>query len=272
MVKTFRSSTKCSIFAIKRVKNQKKWKKDEDELLISLAKKYNERNWKEIASYYANKNPLQCFSRYKRIRPGIKKGTWKKDEDAKIIDLVRKYGCSWSKISKEFKTRNGKQIRDRYLNVLDPNINKERFTYEEDLSLVKLFYVHGPKWAFIAKYFPYRTADMVKNRFHSSIKKRINTSFPSYSNESELNANNFFTQSLASINQDKDEIEKYDITLSEKILNEIEFNSSTISMNDEINFNEGNRPFDIQFFEEQYKMNEINSSEFSWALENYPIN
>ena len=161
------------IFTIRKIKNQKKWTREEDELLISLAEQYNEKHWKEISKRFMKKNSLQCFSRYKRIRPGIVKGSWKKEEDLKIIDLVSKYGKSWSKISKLLGTRNGKQIRDRFINVLDPEIRKGKFTEEEDLKLVALFKQYGPKWATIAKYYPNRTADMIKNRFHSSIKKKL---------------------------------------------------------------------------------------------------
>jgi len=161
------------IFTIKKIKNQKKWTREEDELLIALAEKYQEKHWKEISKKFTKKNSLQCFSRYKRIRPGIVKGSWKKDEDRKIEELVFKYGKSWSKISKLLGTRNGKQIRDRFINVLDPEIRKGKFTKEEDSKLVVLFKQHGPKWATIAKYYPNRTADMIKNRFHSSIKKKL---------------------------------------------------------------------------------------------------
>src|SRR3569833_2032516 len=88
------------VFEIKKIKNQKKWTKEEDELLIDLAAQYKEKHWKEISENFIRKNALQCFSRYKRIRPGIVKGSWKKEEDNKIIELVNKYGKSWSKISK----------------------------------------------------------------------------------------------------------------------------------------------------------------------------
>ena len=161
------------IFSIRKVKNQKKWTRDEDELLISLAEKYNEKHWKEISKMFVNKNSLQCFSRYKRIRPGIIKGSWKKEEDQDILKLVHKYGKAWSKISKMLNTRNGKQIRDRFINVLDPEIRKGKFTEEEDQKLVDLFQKFGPKWATISKFYPNRTADMIKNRFHSSIKKKL---------------------------------------------------------------------------------------------------
>lgn len=161
------------IFSIRKVKNQKKWNKEEDQLLLDLAQKYNERNWKEISLHFHKKNPLQCFSRYKRIRPGIHKGAWTKEEDQQIIHLVKKYGTSWSRISKEMQSRNGKQIRDRYINVLDPFINKDKFTIEEDAKIVELYNKIGSKWSIIAKYFLHRTADMIKNRYYSSIKKKF---------------------------------------------------------------------------------------------------
>jgi myb proto-oncogene protein len=161
------------VFSIRKVKNQKKWTREEDELLIRLAEKYNEKHWKEISKKFAKKNSLQCFSRYKRIRPGIVKGSWKKEEDHAIVELVNKYGKSWSKISKILGTRNGKQIRDRFINVLDPEIKKGKFTEDEDRKLIMLFNQYGSKWATISKYYPNRTADMIKNRFHSSIKKKL---------------------------------------------------------------------------------------------------
>ena len=164
---------KQKIFKIKKVINQKKWSKEEDEKLIQVVTSHNGKKWKEIASNFHNKTPLQCFSRYKRIRPGIFKGTWKKEEDNLILSLINKYGTSWSKISKIIKTRNGKQIRDRYLNVLSPNINKKKFTIEEDILLLELYAKYGPKWSIIHTHFKDRTTDMIKNRFHSSLKKRF---------------------------------------------------------------------------------------------------
>lgn len=161
------------IFQIRKIKNQKKWTREEDEMLISLADQFREKQWKEISKRFSNKNSLQCFSRYKRIRPGIVKGSWKKEEDLQIIELVLRHGKAWSKISKILGTRNGKQIRDRFINVLDPDIRKGKFTEEEDRKLVALFKQFGPKWATIAKQYPNRTADMIKNRFHSSIKKKL---------------------------------------------------------------------------------------------------
>jgi myb proto-oncogene protein len=159
------------IFQIIKIKNKKKWTREEDILLIKLAEQHREKHWKDISKHFVNKNALQCFSRYKRIRPGIVKGAWSREEDEKIMKLVQIYGKAWSKISKVLVTRNGKQIRDRFINVLDPEIKKGKFTEEEDNTLISLYMHYGPKWATIAKHFLNRTADMIKNRFHSSIKK-----------------------------------------------------------------------------------------------------
>ena len=121
---------------------------------------------------FINKSPLQCFSRFKRIKPGMNKGTWSKEEDEILLKLIKKYGKNWSKISKEFSKRNGKQIRDRYINVLSPNINRKKFNYEEDMQIIQLYKQFGPKWSTIKKFFHNRTTDMIKNRFYSSIKKK----------------------------------------------------------------------------------------------------
>jgi hypothetical protein len=154
-----------------KIRNKKKWTREEDSKLIYLAQRFHERHWKEISKHFSNKNSLQCFSRYKRIKPGIIKGAWTQEEDNLILELVQTYGKVWSKISKMMKSRNGKQIRDRFINILDPEIKKGKFTDEEDDKLIKLYMKNGPRWAYISNFFPNRTADMIKNRFHSSIKK-----------------------------------------------------------------------------------------------------
>lgn len=159
------------VFAIIKVRNKKKWTKEEDLKLIKLAERNKEKHWKEISKNFLNKNPLQCFSRYKRIKPGIIKGTWTKEEDDRILSLVSIYGKSWSKLAKIMKSRNGKQIRDRFINVLDPEVKKGKFTYKEDKKIKELYVKYGPRWATIARGLPNRTPDMIKNRFHSSIKK-----------------------------------------------------------------------------------------------------
>jgi len=207
------------IFAIIKVRNKKKWTKEEDIKLIKLAEKNKEKHWKEISKNFQNKNPLQCFSRYKRIKPGIIKGTWSKEEDEKILSLVKIYGKSWSKLAKIMKSRNGKQIRDRFINVLDPEVKKGKFSYKEDKKIKELYLKYGPRWATIARGLPNRTPDMIKNRFHSSIKKY-------------LHQKNFLSKCVGN-----SKINKNEQSSSKKTSSELLENSNTDILNKFINLN-----------------------------------
>ena len=98
---------------------------------------------------------------------------WQPHEDEQLLQLVNKYGYSWSLISHMITGRSGKQVRDRYLNKLNPSINKGKWSQEEDETIVSLFYEKGSKWSEIAKILEGRTESQVKNRFYSYIRKRF---------------------------------------------------------------------------------------------------
>ena len=89
------------------------------------------------------------------------------------MKLYKEHGKNWSEISKFMPHRTGKQIRDRFLNALDDNLNKEKFSQEEDDKIIKLYKSYGNSWCRIAKRLKGRTGDMVKNRFYSSLKRIV---------------------------------------------------------------------------------------------------
>lgn len=60
-------------------------------------------------------------------------------------------------ISSLMNDRTGKQIRDRYLNKLKPDIKTDNWTQEEDDDLVKYYHEIGNKWSKIAVHLPGRT-------------------------------------------------------------------------------------------------------------------
>lgn len=169
------SDQKEKIFITTKIKKYKNWTREEDQILIDAANKFKQRCWTKVSMFFTNKNPAQCRARYKRIRPGIVKGAWTKQEDELISSYVNTMGKNWALISKLMPTRNGKQIRDRFLNYLDPIINKVKFTDEEDKLIIHQYIQHGSKWSVIAKYFDGRTGDMIKNRFYSCLKRKIHS-------------------------------------------------------------------------------------------------
>lgn len=59
----------------------------------------------------------------------------------------------------------------RYINKLDPSLNNDQFTEDEDKNIIDKYYKIGPRWSEIAKYLQGRSENMVKNRFYSFIKK-----------------------------------------------------------------------------------------------------
>ena len=161
---------KKPIFKITKVKN---WTEQEDLVLLSFAKNYERNNWKGISFLLKNKSPQNCLTRFQKINPIFRKGFWTEEEDCKLLILVKKLGENWKIISKEFKNRSGKQIRDRFKNFLDHYLIRKNFTLDEDLKIFDLHKRYGNCWTQFKKHLPGRSADMIKNRFNSSIKNKI---------------------------------------------------------------------------------------------------
>ena len=158
---------------LKKIKKPNFWTEEEDQILKEKAQEYNFKNWRKIANFIPGRTSIQCSARYRRIRPGLNKGSWNKEEDEQLLLLFQKYGKNWAAISKEMPHRTGKQIRDRFLNSLDSKFVRGKFTQEEDQIIIKYYKIYGHSWAKIAKKLKTRTGDMVKNRFYSSLKKIV---------------------------------------------------------------------------------------------------
>ena len=153
-------------------KSIKIWTDEEDKKLIEIAMINNEKSWKNISSYFKNKTGVQCRSRYKRIKPGIKRGRWTIDEDNYLLELIKIYNNNWSSLAKIIKNRTAQQIRNRYINILNPNINKTKLTEDDDVIIFNLYLKFGSSWKDIQKKaFKNSTPDAIKNRFYSYIKK-----------------------------------------------------------------------------------------------------
>jgi hypothetical protein len=141
------------------------WIEADDKLLLSLVNNGYGGKWRFISNFFPGKSNLDCYIRFNKINPIIKKGKWSFEEDEILKNLVSEYGYDWAKISFIIKTRSSKQIRSRYIYYLENSLLMNRFSNEEDQLVRKLFPVLKNNWAKYKNFLPNRSAKIIQNRY-----------------------------------------------------------------------------------------------------------
>ncbi|CAD8068373.1 unnamed protein product [Paramecium primaurelia] len=150
----------------------KLWDSTEDAQLRIQYQKHNGK-WNQIVKHMPGRNVSQCSQRWRRLQPVkiFKRKQWTQEEDEKILELVKQYGKNWKLIALHFPNILSKQIRERYINKINPEINTGPWTEIEDATLFKLYQQYGGKWSLISSYLQGRPENMVKNRFYCYIRR-----------------------------------------------------------------------------------------------------
>ncbi|XP_020574977.1 transcription factor MYB3R-4-like isoform X2 [Phalaenopsis equestris] len=159
----------------KRRSTKGQWTPEEDEILCNAVHHFHGKNWKKIAECFPDRTDVQCLHRWQKVlNPSLVKGPWSKEEDEIIVEMVKKHGPKkWSTISQALPGRIGKQCRERWHNHLNPTINKDAWTQEEEMALIQAHQIYGNKWAELTKFLPGRSDNSIKNHWNSSVKKKL---------------------------------------------------------------------------------------------------
>lgn len=96
---------------------------------------------------------------------GVRKQKFTPLDDKRLMDLVLQYGQKWEVIAKKMNNKNSRQVKDRYINYLAPNIKSGAWSSQEEAKLMSLFLEIGPHWKKIASFLDGRTEVDTKNHF-----------------------------------------------------------------------------------------------------------
>lgn len=134
------------------------WTDDEDQRLRELVERFGT-DWLRVAAGLVSRTPAQCLHRWQKSRdPTIRRAKWQPDEDLQLRIATDAYGRgNWALIARHVHGRTDVQCRERYVNVLDPLVNNEPFSADEDARLLALATQHECSWTKVAQHMPGRT-------------------------------------------------------------------------------------------------------------------
>ncbi|KAM3137336.1 hypothetical protein pb186bvf_010516 [Paramecium bursaria] len=114
------------------------------------------------------------------INPQSKSTNWLIEEDEFIKSQMERQKDKhiWTQIAVQLyerklhdHIRTPKQIRERWMNYLNPNLKKVQWLLKEDLIILNHVVQNGKKWSFISQQLEGRTENQVKNRYKSLMHK-----------------------------------------------------------------------------------------------------
>mmetsp|Transcript_78009 Transcript_78009/g.189002 ORF Transcript_78009/g.189002 Transcript_78009/m.189002 type:complete len:548 (-) Transcript_78009:177-1820(-) len=151
------------------------WSPVERETIRAAVVRHGEHNWEAVvAAMEGFGRTREACSRFWQIAHPLIKGSWAPEEDELLVSLLEEIGDRvkvWSDIAGHVPGRNAKQCRERWVNNLDPTVNKGPWSAEEDAALIAAQKELGNKWSAIAERMPGRPDNAVKNRWYCMLNR-----------------------------------------------------------------------------------------------------
>ncbi|XP_043213833.1 uncharacterized protein LOC122377631 [Amphibalanus amphitrite] len=146
------------------------WTKEDSEHLMQVVREVgigNYINWSEVALRFPDRSSVQCHQRYLNISSEQVRGRFSEEEDIRLIAAVEELGIrDFSRLRKFIPDRSAKQLQNRYMRYLAPNVSRGEWTREEDEKLVRFVCENGPLWSrAAAEIGGGRSGDICRNRF-----------------------------------------------------------------------------------------------------------
>ncbi|KAF9313189.1 Myblike DNAbinding domain-containing protein [Podila horticola] len=144
------------------------WTEEENNILREAVRVLGDNNWSQVSYCLDNRSATQCHQHWtKSVCSTIRRVRWLPEEDSALRKAVEVYGTGkWAKVQHHVPGRTDIQCRERYVNVLAPNIRFGSWSKEESEKLMHLVELHGAgKWALIASHMDGRTDNQCVRRW-----------------------------------------------------------------------------------------------------------
>jgi len=164
------------------------WTLPEDSKLMSLVSKFGEFNWLRISQSMGPRSSSECQNRWNfHLKQTVKKGGWTQEEDALLKKWISENGPNdWTRCSELITGRNGKQCRERWVNILYPRVMTGDWSIEDQVRIFQLMKQYKTSWSKISSSLTGRTENSIKNYFYSTMRRIDSSSVRTYLQEAFL--------------------------------------------------------------------------------------
>jgi hypothetical protein len=101
-----------------------------------------------------------------------RKAAFSTEKDEKLRATIALVGdSSWTTVAEQLPGRSARQCREHWRLYLAPDVKNDAWSLEDEQRQLKRYFTFGPRWTMIAKGFPERTANNVKNKAKQLVRR-----------------------------------------------------------------------------------------------------